>query len=77
MKVGIQQNTYDRRINLSKSVRYSNLGISPSNTKLYAIKANKATIDVVNLASSLYVGIHSTDQATHKIKKTGTIILNT
>ena len=25
MKVGIQQNTYDRRINLSKSVRYSNL----------------------------------------------------
>ena len=53
MKVGMQQNIYDRRINLSKSVRYSNLGISPSNTKLYAIKANKATIDVVNLASNL------------------------
>ena len=51
--------------------------MSPSKTKLYAIKANRATIDVVNLASSFGVGIQSTDQATHKIKKTGIIILYT
>ena len=49
--------------------------MSPSKTKLYAIKASNATIEVVNLASNFGVGIHRTDQATHKIKNTGMIIL--
>ena len=31
------------------TVRYSNFGKSASTTKLYAIKANKQTIDTVNL----------------------------
>ncbi|MDA8608758.1 hypothetical protein N9K93_02140 [Candidatus Pelagibacter bacterium] len=62
-------------MNLSKAVRYSNFGISFAKTKLYAIKDKRATIEVASLASKYFVGIHSTNQATHNIKNTGTIIL--
>ena len=77
INVGIAQNAYDRSIYLSKFVKYSSLGMSSWKTKLYAINANRATIEVVNLVSSweLIIGIHSTDQATSKITKTGMIIL--
>ena len=50
INVGIAQNAYDRSIYLSKFVKYSSLGMSSWKTKLYAIKASKATIEVVSLA---------------------------
>ena len=49
--------------------------MSSKKTKLYAINESKATMDVVNLASSFSVGIHNTYQAIPKIKKIGIIIL--
>ena len=76
-KFGIAAYMYDIKIIKSMVVRYSSFGNSESITKLYAIKASNATIEVVNLASNFGVGIHRTDQATHKIKNTGIIILNT
>ena len=76
VNIGIAQNVYDKRINLSKLVNISNLGISSWKTKFYAINESKATIEFVNLDSIWSVGIHNTLQAIAKINKTGIIILN-
>ena len=75
VNIGIAQKRYDKSINLSKLVNMSSLGITSWKTKLKAISERKATIEVVNLASTSSVGIHNTYQATAKINKIGMIIL--
>ena len=66
---------YEARIIQSIIVRYSSLGNSLSITKLYAIKDNKQTIEIVSFASTSLGSSHTELQQINKIKIIGKIIL--